>query len=341
LEVGIRFNDITDGAAWDAAVQRLGGSVLQSYGWGEFRRRHGWRPRRFVSDDGSAAAQVLLKRLPGLGAFAYAPHGPVTADPGDLPGAAEALAARVRDESAYLLEVEPRVPEGEAPEMAVGGFRRSATTVQPRSTIVVNVRESAEGQLKALPKDARYGVRRAGREGIEAGPSEKGADLEAFLDLLEATAGRQGFALRPREYYRQQMEDLPAYLIVARLEGRLVAGAILLTFGGEAYYLYGASAPEAENLYASYLVQFEALNAAREAGATRYDMWGYSSEASRDHPLWGVYQFKKKFGGTEERYAGAYEKPLSPLRAGLAGAGIKGYYALQRLRGKSSGPISD
>jgi len=322
-------------------VQRLNGSILQSFEWGEFRRRHGWRPLRLLSEDGSTAAQVLFKSLPGLGALAYAPHGPAAADPSLLPQAISALADPAKREGAYLLEVEPRVPEAGAPELAVGGFRRSATTVQPRSTIVVSVRESAEEQMKSLPKDARYGVRRAGREGIEAGPSEDPADLEAFLGLLEETAGRQGFALRPREYYRQQVQDVPAHLIVARLEGRLVAGAIVLTFGSEAYYLYGASAPEVENLYASYLVQFEALNAAREAGASRYDMWGFSSEAGREHPLWGVYQFKKKFGGKEERYAGAYEKRLSPVRAGLANAGIKGYYALQRLRGRSSGPISD
>jgi len=327
--------------AWDEGVNRLGGSVLQSFGWGEFRRRHGWRPVRLVSDDGTAAAQVLLKSLPGLGAFAYAPHGPAVADPAALPAAGAGLAERVGREGAYLLEIEPRVPEGEVPELTVGGFRKSEATVQPRCTLIVRVLADPEEQLKALPKDARYGVRRAGREGIEAGPSERSEDLEAFLDLLEETAGRQSFALRPREYYRQFMGDLPAHLVVARLGERLVAGAILLTFGEEAYYLYGASAPDVENLYASYLVQYESLKVAGAAGAVRYDMWGIPCEPHGDHPLWGVYGFKKKFGGAEERYAGAYEKPLSPLRAGLAGAGLKGYYALQRLRGKSSGPISD
>lgn len=330
-----------DHAAWNAAVERLGGSVLQSFEWGEFRNDDGWRPLRLLSEDGSVAAQVLLRNLPVLGAFAYAPHGPVVADPAALPGALEALADHVRQSGAHLLTVEPRIPENEAPDLAKGGFRRSATNIQPRSTIVVGVMGDAEEQLKTLPKDARYGVRRARREGVEAGPSDDPADLEAFLSLHEATAERQGFALRPRDYYRRQMVEVRSRLVVARLEGRLIAGAIVLSFGEEAYYLYGASAPEGENLYASYLVQFEALNVAREAGARRYDMWGFSSEVSKDHPLWGVYQFKKKFGGEEERYAGAHEKPLRPLSAGLARAGIRGYYTLQRLRGKSSGPISD
>ena len=92
---------------------------------------------------------------------------------------------------------------------------------------------------------------------------------------------------------------------------------MLLTFGEEAYYLYGASAREGDNLYASYLVQYEALSVAREMGARRYDMWGIPCDPREDHPLWGVFQFKKKFGGHEERYAGAHEKRLRPVRAAL------------------------
>ncbi len=139
---------------------------------------------------------------------------------------------------------------------------------------------------------------------------------------------------------------MPSALILARREGeeRPIAGAMMLTFEDEAYYLYGASAAlEGENLYASYLVQFEALSAARRAGATRYDLWGIPCEPHAKHPLWGVYRFKRKFAGPghEERYAGAYKKYLSPLQSHLARAGIKSYYTLQRLRGKSSGPIAD
>jgi lipid II:glycine glycyltransferase (peptidoglycan interpeptide bridge formation enzyme) len=114
---------------------------------------------------------------------------------------------------------------------------------------------------------------------------------------------------------------------------------VLLTFGEEAYYLYGASATEKDNVYASYLVQFEMMNIARGAGATRYDMGGIPCDPQENHTLWGVYQFKKKFGGEQKRFAGAYEKDLRPVQARVVRAGIRGYYALQKLRGKSSGPL--
>ena len=335
------FREAADRESWNAKVEALGGSVLQSWEWGEFRKGHGWRPLRLIGE--AAAAQVLLRDLPlpGMGSLAYVPHGPLSSEGTDFTEVAAALSEKARAHGAALIRVEPRVDDARA--LKAGGFTRSESSVQPRCTRVLEVLPDREEQLKALPKDTRYGVRRAGREGVIAGPSgsvEK--DLEIFLDLLEETAARQKFALRSRDYYRDFMRDLPAHLVVARKEGeeRLLAGAVVLTFGEEAYYLYGASAADADNLYASYLVQFEVLDVARNAGASRYDMWGPCKPREGD-PLWGVYQFKKKFGGTEETYCGAHEKDLHPAKAKLTRAGIKGYYAVQRLRGKSSGPVSD
>lgn len=330
-----------DREAWNDAVTSLGGSVLQSWEWGEFRERHGWTPLRLLDPEGGAAAQVLLRNLPlpGLGPLAYVPHGPLYRDEATLAWVVDAISDHASAAGASLIRVEPRIPEDRG--FKVEGFARSESTVQPRCTRLLEVLEDPEEQLKALPKDTRYGVRRAGREGVEARPSGNvEEDLEDFLALLQETAARQKFAVRPREYYRDFMVKLPARLILARKDGRLLAGAIILTFGKGAYYLYGASDKEGDSLYASYLVQFEVLAAARRAGATRYDMWGPCKPDEGD-PLWGVYQFKKKFGGHEESYVGAHEKALSPLRARASRAAIKGYYAIQKLRGKTSGPIAD
>lgn len=239
-----------------------------------------------------------------------------------------------------MLQVEPRA--GEERDLTGAGFIRRSSSIQPRCTLVVPVLEDPDEQLAKLPKDTRYGVRRAGREGVEARLSENvSGDLEEFLGLLEQTARRQRFALRSREWYRQLMHDLPADLILARHENRVVAGAIVPTFDREAYYLYGASSEASNNLYASYLVQWEALAAARARGASRYDMWGIPCEPRKDHPLWGVYQFKKKFGGFEERYVGAHERRIHPVRARIAREGIRGYYKLQQILGRTVGPMSD
>ncbi|TCJ15131.1 peptidoglycan bridge formation glycyltransferase FemA/FemB family protein [Rubrobacter taiwanensis] len=328
---------------WNARVRALGGSFPQSWEWGEFRRRLGWRPLRLYDPEAGAAAQVLLRELPaGLGYFGYVPYGPVAATAGGVCKAASLVGEAARERGVVLLKVEPRIPESDIPGLE--GFFRSPETVQPRITMLVDILEDPEEQLRRLPKDTRYGIRRSKREGVELAVSTgPGEELEDFLQLLEQTSDRQRFAIRPRSYYRDFMRDLPAYLILARHEGRAVAGAIIVIFGEEAYYLFGASIPDRQNLYAPYLVQWENMNVARRAGAVRYDMWGGvpGDPEDRSHPLWGVYQFKKKFGGRIEKFAGAYDRDLARLRGRLARTGLRGYAALRRLRARNALPPAD
>src|SRR5689334_11524597 len=70
----------TDRASWNGFVAAAGGSLLQSWQWGEFKRRQGWQVLRLVALDGRepcAAMQVLARVVPLAGAFFYAPEGPV------------------------------------------------------------------------------------------------------------------------------------------------------------------------------------------------------------------------------------------------------------------------
>ena len=69
--------ELTD---WDRrAVEVPGGHVFQSQMWGEYRRRHGWRPRYLVFDDGFRLLSAE-RHWPVLGgAGAYLARGPVAA----------------------------------------------------------------------------------------------------------------------------------------------------------------------------------------------------------------------------------------------------------------------
>ena len=61
---------------------------------------------------------------------------------------------------------------------------------------------------------------------------------------------------------------------------------------------------------------------ARQRGCTEYDLWGVpdASEteleagfSSREDGLWGVYRFKRGFGGQVMRTVGAWDVPFQPL----------------------------
>lgn len=72
----------------------------------------------------------------------------------------------------------------------------------------------------------------------------------------------------------------------------------------------------------TYLIQWEAMMWAKARGCTEYDLWGVPDEeeevleaqfTDRSDGLWGVYRFKRGFGGQVRRSAGAYDKVYRPF----------------------------
>ncbi len=110
---------------------------------------------------------------------------------------------------------------------------------------------------------------------------------------------------------------------IAEHQGRLLAGLMVFAFGGKAWYLYGASADDGRELMPNYLLQWEAMRWAQAQGAQTYDLWGVPDEdeqtletqfTQRSDGLWGVYRFKRGFGGRLVRVAGAWDWVYAPLQ---------------------------
>jgi peptidoglycan pentaglycine glycine transferase (the first glycine) len=332
------FEGADAGPAWDARLAAApGGHVLQSWAWGELKARFGWRAQRVAV--GNACAQVLYRPLPGgLGSLAYVPKGPA-ADPAD--GAAlQALLAAIRPlarrQRAICLKAEPAClpPPGAgkgtnadlAGRLRALGFRPSPQAIQPRRTLLVDLDADPEELLGRMKQKTRYNIRLAGRKGVAVRAGDE-ADLPAFYRLMEVTAGRDGFGIHTYEYYqaahRLFVPPGRGRLLLAEYEGQLLAGLVVLAFGDTACYMYGASSDEQRNLMPTYLLQWQAMLWAKEQGCCTYDLWGVpdedletlEAEFTRRHDgLWGVYRFKRGFGGRLVRTPGAWDLVYAPLR---------------------------
>ena len=118
--------------------------------------------------------------------------------------------------------------------------------------------------------------------------------------------------------------------LIAEVEGEAVAMAVLFRFAERAWYVYGASRARHRERMPNHLLQWEGMRWAREQGCTVYDMWGAPEVLEESDPLWGVYRFKRGFGGEFVRHIGAWDFPVS--RAGYLFYGMLAPRVLAMMR---------
>jgi serine/alanine adding enzyme len=336
-----------DDAAWDTFTQQHPqGHLLQSARWGALKARFGWERRRVAvaAPEGLlAGAQVLFRRRLGV-SVAYVPRGPLFAGATDadalMLAALDQLARRGR---AVFLRLEPNLLEHDTDANVLHSFLllrgfQTADPIQPRSTIHLDLTPAPERLLAAMSKGHRADIRRAEREGVAMRVAETGADLDTFYAIMQATGARAGFAIHSRAYYQAAWDlfraDGHAQLLLAEHDGASLAAFLVFTWAGEGFYLYSGAIEAGMKSGANHALQRRALLWAREHCCARYDFWGIPDElgqaasamdeaervrleqAARDDPLFGVFRFKKGFGGQIVRYLPAYDRIyLSPLYA--------------------------
>ena len=319
-----------DEAAWDAFVSgHSAAHPLQLRAWGELKKEFGWEDARVgLSQDGKlvAGAQVLFKKLPRLGflplRIAYIPKGPLVdwRDMAQTQALFQALHRFCRRNKAIMLKIEPEMPDspGQAEQLRALGFRPGSRAIQPRTTIWLDLAADEDALLARMKQKWRYNVRLAGRKGVTV--REGGAnDLDLFGALMQTTGERNAFGVHTAAYYRRFWELFApehAALLIAEHEGQPLAALLAAHLAGKAYYLFGASGNQKRKLMPSHKLQWETMRWAKTENCSGYDLWGVPDEVGLDPDapmpdpatgLWGVWRFKRGFGGQVVRYAGAWD----------------------------------
>ena len=338
--VVLASNDASwDENAWDVFVQGHPFShPLQSSAWGHFKEAFGWQSERLgLFDDGAliAGAQILYRKFPGVPfKLAYIPKGPLVDwnDSARLEALFAAIHRRVRKRGALLLRIEPELPDAPEHRQRLGalGFAPAPRAIQPQTTVWIDLTPSEEEILARMKQKWRYNIRLAGRKGVSVRQGDA-QDVERFIKLMQVTGQRKDFGVHAPDYYRVFWRLFApgdrAVLFSAEFEGEMLAGIMVARLGDKAYYFYGASGDKRRNLMPSHLLQWEAMRWAKSVGCTGYDLWGVPNEVglNPDAPIpdppagmWGVWRFKRGFGGRVVRYVGAWNMAYYPLVLPLA-----------------------
>jgi peptidoglycan pentaglycine glycine transferase (the first glycine) len=297
-----------------------GAHLLQCGEWGELKSAFGWEAVRLMC--GRAGAQILFRGLPFGFSLAYIPKLGVRAA---LPGAEfwQELDALCRRRRAIFLKIEPDAWNDEPLGAWNTQLQTSPFNIQPPRTLLVDLRGAEADILARMKQKCRYNIRLAAKKGVTVRAWD---DLAAFHSLLQVTGGRDEFGVHSAAYYARAYELFhpsgTCELLVAEFEGRPLAAMMAFARGARAWYLYGASSDDDRNLMPTYLLQWEAMRWAKARGCEQYDLWGVPDEdqatleagfETRSDGLWGVYRFKRGFGGELKRAAQASDRVYNPL----------------------------
>ena len=152
----------------------------------------------------NAAALVLRRTFSPLKLnILYVPKGPA------LDYANAALVDRVlrelvdvaRRDRAIFIKIDPDLNQADRSLLLDRGWRYSAEQIQFRNTMLLDLTRSEDDLLAAMKPKTRYNVRLAQKKGVTIRSGDLG-DLELLYAMYAETAQRDGFIIRPLDYYR-------------------------------------------------------------------------------------------------------------------------------------------
>jgi len=302
------------------------GNFAQSWLWSKQKPMWHWEAIAVRGEDGAikGTLAVMIRKMPIAGrTIMYGCRGPVC-DLDDRETFAQLLeGARdlAKQHKSYVIKLDPDVPSSNTDFAAMlqeFGFRskeggKNFEAIQPRYVFRLNVDGKTEEELQAgFHQKWRYNIRVALKKGVEVKICGKEM-VPAFADLMLTTGVRDGFVTRQPEYFAAMLDNLGEHcrLYMAFYEGRPIAGTLAIHYGDKVWYLYGASSNEDRNLMPNYLLQWEMIRWAVETGCRIYDFRGVSGDISEDNPLYGLYRFKKGFGGDFTEFVGEMDLVLN------------------------------
>lgn len=291
-------------------------SLLQTKEWAALRESQGWQAH---SVDG---IYVLEKKLPMGKSFLYAPE--VNFSDLNLENFLENIKKISQNSNKVFLRLEILEENDEKiiEKLKESGFVKAFEEVQPEFRQIIPIHGTIDEILAGMKQKGRYNIKIAQKNNIQVKTSN---NIIEFYQMFLETAKRDGFSIRPKDYFENMLEILSAQgyveLLIANYQGKPVAAEIISYYDGVASYLYGASSNEYRNLMAPYLLHFEAMKRAKEKGCKVYDLLAVAPMEEKNgeqveiegHKHAGISRFKRQFGGETICLVGSYDLVFQPF----------------------------
>jgi len=295
----------TSGAVWNTKVNH----PLQSWEWGEFRKRMGIDVARLRN------WQITFHKLPYVPfTVGYFPKGPSI-----TPSMLEALTKLGKEKKAIYIQLEPDVEKNkfDVPKEAPALVPSHHPLFTPHS-FILDLTKSEDELLAAMHPKTRYNLRVAQKHGVTVTEETSPDAFGEYLRLSSETTSRQGFYAHDTTYHQTMWDTLGkagiAKLFTARYQGTVLAAWVLFCWNKTVYYPYGASSRLHREVMAPTLLLWEIARWAKRNGYHSFDLWGALGEhPDPDDPWFGFHRFKQGFRPRHVTYAGSFDLVLSPF----------------------------
>jgi lipid II:glycine glycyltransferase (peptidoglycan interpeptide bridge formation enzyme) len=310
-------------SAFDSAATH----PLQSWAWGEFRKKTGVGLSRlgFGEKKIDRVFQITWHRIPYTKfCIGYCPKS-VIPNKEEV----EAIKIEAKKRRAVFVKFEPNEklsPETEKKIMRLADEFNwvKGKPLFTKYTFQLDIGKSEEELLKNMHQKTRYNLRLAEKKGVEIVEDSSEQGFEEYWKLMEETTKRQGFFAHGKGYHKKMWQEMTGsgmgHLFKAIYQDKTLTAWMVFILNDTIYYPYGASSNEHREVMASNLMMWEVMRYGKKQGCRLFDMWGsLGPEPDTKDPWYGFHKFKQGYGSELVEFLGTYDLVITPLLYNLYG----------------------
>lgn len=309
--------------------EQLSGHPLQSWEWGEFRKKTGVQVIRLGvygnNRSLTEAVQLTIHPIPHTHlSIGYLPKS-------HIPSVAmlEALFEFGKKNNCIFIKLEPDIiKSSQNPVFKTCPFPivSSSHPLFTKYSFLLDITIPEDALQKNFHPKTRYNIKIAKKHGVTVEEDNTAVGFEEYYRLTADTARRQHFFAHDYTYHKNMWDSLStagiAHLLKASAEKEgkkhTLVTWIVFIYKNTLYYPYGASSNLYRNTMASNLMMWEAILFGKRNGASKFDMWGaLGPHPDPNNPWYGFHRFKQGYGPSLVEYIGSFDLVISPAKYSL------------------------
>lgn len=292
-----------------SSQDKLAAHPLQSWAWGEFRRKTGVEVCRL-----SPGWQLTFHKLPFLPwTIGYFPKGPLPSK-----SMIDKLIKLGKEKRAIFIQLEPNVLRNTKYKIQNTGLVPSHHPLFTKYTFILDLTKSEDELLKSFHPKTRYNIHLAEKYAVIVKEDNSPKAFQQYLKLTLETTGRQKFYAHSPKYHQLMWQEMSAsgiaHLFTATYKEATLAAWIVFGWKDTVYYPYGASSREHREVMAPNLMLWEIARWAKRQGYKYFDLWGaLGPNPDPKDPWYGFHRFKEGYRPKLVEFVGSWDLVINPI----------------------------